>query len=704
MKDNNNNELRSTIEKFSSENEINELKVKNISEFIYKVIIDPSSIDRDELLKFVENLIYNNPILENVQKDDLPKYLTILDPKNFADGEYEYGDRLMAIKLLSEYNFDSFLYYILNVVGHELTHCFQDSLGLDYTYNYIARHDRPFNDELDGQLNKSIWSLIKNLGREKLDFFTDKDLDNISLNVYYHLPHERDARIGAIIFIDSIMRLAFQYIETNYPKFDLENVKSTLKEHLDKMINKIDIEQDKYLREIEIVSLNLDLDKFIKFDSLISRLSARMYAKTLPILFNNENAINILEDINSIQQKINHENNFIEIYKKYLEFYKSKQNNSQKSNNDYQTKQISKNNEEKEEILKEIEALKQTLSKIKKSIGYKLKLKGATLAHKSTQDKINANYDYIEYLEELNQLLNEENENEYADKISYYTEKLANSRETLKSLKSTLKIKESKLKKLSFKPNYETFLKYIQNLNQFVSSLTFMYCLNDGSSGSFTTFEFLNKLVKDGSIQALEAINYISLNYNMTFEEVFDKAYIYTALIDKDVTLSSFMHLNLYDANDKPLISYEKIDRIASNLLFTDKIDYLPFVLPKSAKHISQQIIDALTWRVKHYIWEIEHSHKDIIARNYSTFIIILRDLQDNENLKSLYNKLNSLNDKYNELVSKLPKNKEKRDYYKIYGKKAGDYYYNLFLTPTPTDKETRKVISTLNDEYTTVQ
>lgn len=704
MKDNNNNELRSTIEKFSSENEINELKVKNISEFIYKVIIDPSSIDRDELLKFVENLIYNNPILENVQKDDLPKYLTILDPKNFADGEYEYGDRLMAIKLLSEYNFDSFLYYILNVVGHELTHCFQDSLGLDYTYNYIARHDRPFNDELDGQLNKSIWSLIKNLGREKLDFFTDKDLDNISLNVYYHLPHERDARIGAIIFIDSIMRLAFQYIETNYPKFDLENVKSTLKEHLDKMINKIDIEQDKYLREIEIVSLNLDLDKFIKFDSLISRLSARMYAKNLPILFNNENAINILEDINSIQQKINHENNFIEIYKKYLEFYKSKQNNSQKSNNDYQTKQISKNNEEKEEILKEIEALKQTLSKIKKSIGYKLKLKGATLAHKSTQDKINANYDYIEYLEELNQLLNEENENEYADKISYYTEKLANSRETLKSLKSTLKIKESKLKKLSFKPNYETFLKYIQNLNQFVSSLTFMYCLNDGSSGSFTTFEFLNKLVKDGSIQALEAINYISLNYNMTFEEVFDKAYIYTALIDKDVTLSSFMHLNLYDANDKPLISYEKIDRIASNLLFTDKIDYLPFVLPKSAKHISQQIIDALTWRVKHYIWEIEHSHKDIIARNYSTFLNILRDLQDNENLKSLYNKLNSLNDKYNELVSKLPKNKEKRDYYKIYGKKAGDYYYNVFLTPTPTDKETRKVISTLNDEYTTVQ
>lgn len=704
MKDNNNNELRSTIEKFSSENEINELKVKNISEFIYKVIIDPSSIDRDELLKFVENLIYNNPILENVQKDDLPKYLTILDPKNFADGEYEYGDRLIAIKLLSEYNFDSFLYYVLNVVGHELTHCFQDSLGLDYTYNYIARHDRPFNDEMDGQLNKSIWSLIKNLGREKLDFFTDKDLDNISLNVYYHLPHERDARIGAIIFIDSIMRLAFQYIETNYPKFDLENVKSTLKEHLDKMINKIDIEQDKYLRDIEIVSLNLDLDKFIKFDSLISRLSARMYAKNLPILFNNENAINILEDINSIQQKINHENNFIEIYKKYLEFYKSKQNNSQKSNNDYQTKQISKNNEEKEEILKEIEALKQTLSKIKKSIGYKLKLKGATLAHKSTQDKINANYDYIEYLEELNQLLNEENENEYADKISYYTEKLANSRETLKSLKSTLKIKESKLKKLSFKPNYETFLKYIQNLNQFVSSLTFMYCLNDGSSGSFTTFEFLNKLVKDGSIQALEAINYISLNYNMTFEEVFDKAYIYTALIDKDVTLSSFMHLNLYDANDKPLISYEKIDRIASNLLFSDKIDYLPFVLPKSAKHVSQQIIDALTWRVKHYIWEIEHSHKDIIARNYSTFLIILRDLQDNENLKSLYNKLNSLNDKYNELVSKLPKNKEKRDYYKIYGKKAGDYYYNVFLTPTPTDKETRKVISTLNDEYTTVQ
>lgn len=704
MKDNNNNELRSTIEKFSSENEINELKVKNISEFIYKVIIDPSSIDRDELLKFVENLIYNNPILENVQKDDLPKYLTILDPKNFADGEYEYGDRLIAIKLLSEYNFDSFLYYVLNVVGHELTHCFQDSLGLDYTYNYIARHDRPFNDEMDGQLNKSIWSLIKNLGREKLDFFTDKDLDNISLNVYYHLPHERDARIGAIIFIDSIMRLAFQYIETNYPKFDLENVKSTLKEHLDKMINKIDIEQDKYLRDIEIVSLNLDLDKFIKFDSLISRLSARMYAKNLPILFNNENAINILEDINSIQQKINHENNFIEIYKKYLEFYKSKQNNSQKSNNDYQTKQISKNNEEKEEILKEIEALKQTLSKIKKSIGYKLKLKGATLAHKSTQDIINANYDYIEYLEELNQLLNEENENEYADKISYYTEKLANSRETLKSLKSTLKIKESKLKKLSFKPNYETFLKYIQNLNQFVSSLTFMYCLNDGSSGSFTTFEFLNKLVKDGSIQALEAINYISLNYNMTFEEVFDKAYIYTALIDKDVTLSSFMHLNLYDANDKPLISYEKIDRIASNLLFTDKIDYLPFVLPKSAKHISQQIIDALTWRVKHYIWEIEHSHKDIIARNYSTFLNILRDLQDNENLKSLYNKLNSLNDKYNELVSKLPKNKEKRDYYKIYGKKAGDYYYNVFLTPTPTDKETRKVISTLNDEYTTVQ
>ena len=704
MKDNNNNELRSTIEKFSSENEINELKVKNISEFIYKVIIDPSSIDRDELLKFVENLIYNNPILENVQKDDLPKYLTILDPKNFADGEYEYGDRLIAIKLLSEYNFDSFLYYVLNVVGHELTHCFQDSLGLDYTYNYIARHDRPFNDELDGQLNKSIWSLIKNLGREKLDFFTDKDLDNISLNVYYHLPHERDARIGAIIFIDSIMRLAFQYIETNYPKFDLENVKSTLKEHLDKMINKIDIEQDKYLRDIETVFINLDLDKFIKFDSLISRLSARMYAKNLPILFNNENAINILEDINSIQQKINHENNFIEIYKKYLEFYKSKQNNSQKSNNDYQTKQISKNNEEKEEILKEIEALKQTLSKIKKSIGYKLKLKGATLAHKSTQDKINANYDYIEYLEELNQLLNEENENEYADKISYYTEKLANSRETLKSLKSTLKIKESKLKKLSFKPNYETFLKYIQNLNQFVSSLTFMYCLNDGSSGSFTTFEFLNKLVKDGSIQALEAINYISLNYNMTFEEVFDKAYIYTALIDKDVTLSSFMHLNLYDANDKPLISYEKIDRIASNLLFTDKIDYLPFVLPKSAKHISQQIIDALTWRVKHYIWEIEHSHKDIIARNYSTFLNILRDLQDNENLKSLYNKLNSLNDKYNELVSKLPKNKEKRDYYKIYGKKAGDYYYNVFLTPTPTDKETRKVISTLNDEYTTVQ
>ena len=704
MKDNNNNELRSTIEKFSSENEINELKVKNISEFIYKVIIDPSSIDRDELLKFVENLIYNNPILENVQKDDLPKYLTILDPKNFADGEYEYGDRLIAIKLLSEYNFDSFLYYVLNVVGHELTHCFQDSLGLDYTYNYIARHDRPFNDELDGQLNKSIWSLIKNLGREKLDFFTDKDLDNISLNVYYHLPHERDARIGAIIFIDSIMRLAFQYIETNYPKFDLENVKSTLKEHLDKMINKIDIEQDKYLRDIETVFINLDLDKFIKFDSLISRLSARMYAKNLPILFNNENAINILEDINSIQQKINHENNFIEIYKKYLEFYKSKQNNSQKSNNDYQTKQISKNNEEKEEILKEIEALKQTLSKIKKSIGYKLKLKGATLAHKSTQDKINANYDYIEYLEELNQLLNEENENEYADKISYYTEKLANSHETLKSLKSTLKIKESKLKKLSFKPNYETFLKYIQNLNQFVSSLTFMYCLNDGSSGSFTTFEFLNKLVKDGSIQALEAINYISLNYNMTFEEVFDKAYIYTALIDKDVTLSSFMHLNLYDANDKPLISYEKIDRIASNLLFTDKIDYLPFVLPKSAKHISQQIIDALTWRVKHYIWEIEHSHKDIIARNYSTFLNILRDLQDNENLKSLYNKLNSLNDKYNELVSKLPKNKEKRDYYKIYGKKAGDYYYNVFLTPTPTDKETRKVISTLNDEYTTVQ
>ena len=184
MKDNNNNELRSTIEKFSSENEINELKVKNISEFIYKVIIDPSSIDRDELLKFVENLIYNNPILENVQKDDLPKYLTILDPKNFADGEYEYGDRLIAIKLLSEYNFDSFLYYILNVVGHELTHCFQDSLGLDYTYNYIARHDRPFNDEMDGQLNKSIWSLIKNLGREKLDFFTDKDLDDISLNVY----------------------------------------------------------------------------------------------------------------------------------------------------------------------------------------------------------------------------------------------------------------------------------------------------------------------------------------------------------------------------------------------------------------------------------------------------------------------------------------------------------------------------------------
>ena len=704
MKDNNNNELRSTIEKFSSENEINELKVKNISEFIYKVIIDPSSIDRDELLKFVENLIYNNPILENVQKDDLPKYLTILDPKNFADGEYEYGDRLMAIKLLSEYNFDSFLYYILNVVGHELTHCFQDSLGLDYTYNYIARHDRPFNDELDGQLNKSIWSLIKNLGREKLDFFTDKDLDNISLNVYYHLPHERDARIGAIIFIDSIMRLAFQYIETNYPKFDLENVKSTLKEHLDKMINEIDIEQDKYLRDIETVSINLDLDKFIKFDSLISRLSARMYAKNLPILFNNENAINILEDINSIQQKINHENNFIEIYKKYLEFYKSKQNNSQKSNNDYQTKQISKNNEEKEEILKEIEALKQTLSKIKKSIGYKLKLKGATLAHKSTQDKINANYDYIEYLEELNQLLNEENENEYADKISYYTEKLANSHETLKSLKSTLKIKESKLKKLSFKPNYETFLKYIQNLNQFVSSLTFIYCLNDGSSGSFTTFEFLNKLVKDGSIQALEAINYISLNYNMTFEEVFDKAHIYTALIDKDVTLSSFMHLNLYDANDKPLISYEKIDRIASNLLFSDKIDYLPFVLPKSAKHVSQQIIDALTWRVKHYIWEIEHSHKDIIARNYSTFIIILRDLQDNENLKSLYNKLNSLNEKYNELVSKLPKNKEKRDYYKIYGKKAGDYYYNVFLTPTPTDKETRKVISTLNDEYTTVQ
>ena len=702
MKDNNNNELHSTIEKFYSDIKVNDLKLKNIAEFIFKVIKDSSSITRDELINFIKNLIGSNPILENVPNEILPKTLSILDPKNFADGKY--GNNRIEIKLLSEYDFNSFLSHVINVIGHELTHCFQDSLGLDYTYNHIYNYSNPFDDEMNGQLNKSIWTLIENLSREKLDFFTDEDLDYLSLCVYYHLPHERDARIGALIFTNSIMQLSLKYIETNYPEFDLKNIKSTLKEHLDKEIKAIDIEHDKYLRNLETISLNLDLEKFTKFDSLISRLSARMYTKNLPMLFKNDNVINILEDIDGLQRKINHENNLIEIYKKYLEFYKSKQNNSQKLNNDYSSKQINQNNEEKEKILKEIEKLKQTLLKIKKSIGYKLKLKGAILAYNSTQDKINANYGYIEYLKELNQLLNEENENEYADKISYYTEKLANSRETLKSLKSTLKIKESKLKKLSFKPNYETFLKYIQNLNQFVSSLTFMYCLNDGSSGSFTTFEFLNKLVKDGSIQALEAINYISLNYNMTFEEVFDKAYIYTALIDKDVTLSSFMHLNLYDANDKPLISYEKIDRIASNLLFSDKIDYLPFVLPKSAKHVSQQIIDALTWRVKHYIWEIEHSHKDIIARNYSTFIIILRDLQDNENLKSLYNKLNSLNEKYNELVSKLPKNKEKRDYYKIYGKKAGDYYYNVFLTPTPTDKETRKVISTLNDEYTTVQ
>ena len=51
------NALHSTIEKFYSDIKVNDLKLKNIAEFIFKVIKDSSSITRDELINFIKNMV-----------------------------------------------------------------------------------------------------------------------------------------------------------------------------------------------------------------------------------------------------------------------------------------------------------------------------------------------------------------------------------------------------------------------------------------------------------------------------------------------------------------------------------------------------------------------------------------------------------------------------------------------------------------------
>lgn len=385
-----------------------------------------------------------------------------------------------------------------------------------------------------------------------------------------------------------------------------------------------------------------------------------------------------------------------------------------------------------------LETKQNELAKLKKTFGYRHGWTSAKTSAKLIENEINDYQDQLKFNlkcindEEEYLTLKQNNIKEYKNKIKkfeekiqalpqeaeqqeqrklkrikYYEDNLASCESRMsyfkkraeddKSLKTKYKKEPNKLSKelenkqeefknllKNSKGDYNDFAKYLEQTTQLYNSLLYFFCsVNDQNK---TSQKLLQQMIKDGNNSSNLVLKYITTIQKQDYTSVMEEIDIVGLLTGEEATLGSFMNIPYW----RQILTSQMRDNITQSLLEQGKYDYLSYVMPHKTKDIkNKKILPTLKVNALGYIQQIDKQDKNIIERDYSNLLILLKDFEGDKETKSILFELESRKPQFKELTALLPPEKDKEDYYKVYGKKAGEYYYKVFLNYKPSQQET---------------
>lgn len=235
--------------------------------------------------------------------------------------------------------------------------------------------------------------------------------------------------------------------------------------------------------------------------------------------------------------------------------------------------------------------------------------------------------------------------------------------------------------------DFNKFCDTIEELHELHEVMLYFFSAVDDENK--TSNKLLTGLLQAGDgMSACKVMEFIKLVQERNFADVAKEVDFVSLMSSSDVSIGSFM------GGICQLLPEEDAQKLSKALIEQGKFDYLGFLPNKQV--VSKVTIPVLMQKISSYIKQIDDKDANIIQRDYATLKLIARD-SGNKNLQMLCNELELRKYQFKELVGTLPQDKEKKDYYKVYGKKAGDFYYQRFLKQNDT-KNYSKSVETLRD------
>lgn len=217
--------------------------------------------------------------------------------------------------------------------------------------------------------------------------------------------------------------------------------------------------------------------------------------------------------------------------------------------------------------------------------------------------------------------------------------------------------------------------------------------------------DFYFKLVERGNPYALHVRHYYLQHHNRyntsigdNVEEerkLFDRKRVIELLTSDKVDMTAFSNFNWLKQSN--FFDDEEKNELLCKLIEQKKFDYLTFLLSDNMDKIKfKDVKEAIERAAIEFNDNIEHKNSAILLGDYGNIYHALKCFDDPIEDKLIL-QLEENKPNLQALKKETDENQQKELYYSRYGKKAGDYYFNIWCGQKPNEEEKfKKTIETI--------
>lgn len=168
-------------------------------------------------------------------------------------------------------------------------------------------------------------------------------------------------------------------------------------------------------------------------------------------------------------------------------------------------------------------------------------------------------------------------------------------------------------------------------------------------------------------------------------KKFFSREKVIELLTSDKVDMSAFSNFNWFGQTD--FFDDKEKSQLLCKLIEQKKFDYLTFLMPENLdKEEYKSVKDAIVRAVTEFNEGLENHNSKMLLDDYGNFYHILNNYDTFD--KSLVARLEENNKNLKDLKNAASEGQQKTIYYKRYGKKAGDYFFNVWCSDKTSEKE----------------